>query len=299
MERHEDIRAAAGTTEATARRGPRVDARATTVAVGVPLLVAAAVLGTDAWLGDRLPGTVAVHWGPAGVPDGWGGRTGFVTTIALVGALVPLALMAAACSARVWTALRKALVGLGVWTALFVGGLGVVSLVVQRDGAPGAIGATPWWLMVAAVPFGVLAARVPRDLVPPVLATGRPPADLPRSAADGVPDHPVGLGARLAVADDVVTVTWLRTTPIRIPVAEVDEARVARTTTWDWGGWGLRHHPGTHRYAFIGSGREAVELHRADGTVWLVTTPRAEEVAGVVNAIADRQADRGERAAER
>src|SRR5690606_10503001 len=60
-----------GRTAPGADRGPRVDARATTVAVGVPLLVAAAVLGTDLWLGDRLGDTVAIHWDGAGRPDGY------------------------------------------------------------------------------------------------------------------------------------------------------------------------------------------------------------------------------------
>lgn len=286
-----------GRTAPGADRGPRVDARATTVAVGVPLLVAAAVLGTDLWLGDRLGDTVAIHWDGAGRPDGYGGRTGFVTAMTVAGTGVPIAVMLAACSARVWTALRRSLLGIGVWAAVVLGGLGVVCLVVQRDGAPGEIGGAAWWLMLAAVPLGVLAACVPRDLAPPVLATSRPPADRPRSTARAVEAHPIGLGARLAVTDDVLTVRWLGSTPVRIPVAEVEEARVARPTGWEWGGWGLRHQPGTNRYGFIGSGRAAVELHRADGTLWTVTTSRAEEVAGVVNAIADRQPGRGVRAA--
>lgn len=283
-------------TDASAARGAgasarvsTIDGRAMAVAVGVPLLAAAAILGVNAWLGDRLGGEIAVHWDGSGQPDGWGSRAGHVTTTVLVGALVPFAVMVAAGSARTWTALRRGLLGVGTWMAVLVGWLGVETLLAQADGAAGEISSATVWIGLAGVPLGLVAARVPRDLVPPVLATDPPPAHLPRSAADGVPAHRIGRVATLAVADDVLTVQWWRWTVLRIPVTEVTGAHVMVTSAWDWGGWGLRHQPGTDRYAYLGSGREGVELHRADGTRWLVTTPRADEVAGVVNAIADQR----------
>lgn len=271
------------------RPGPTVDSRAMAVAVTVPLLAAATVLGTNAWLGDRLGDVIVTHWGSGGVPDGYSGRTGFVVMMVLLGAALPFAIMVAGGRARVMTALRRSLLGVGTWLAVFTSGLGTLCLVVQRDGAQGVIGAAPEWMMLGAVPLGVVAALVPRDLVPPVPATTPPAPHLPRSPADGVPVHAVGRGSTLVVADGVLTVRLWWWTPVRIPVVEVTEAHVAQISAWDWGGWGLRFQPGTNRYAYVAAGRDAVELHKADGTRWLLTTPRAEEVAGVVNGIADRQ----------
>lgn len=274
------------------RRGPTVDGRAMVVALGIPVLAVAAVVGTDLWLGDRLGDVVAEHWGASGEPDAWGSRTGFVTMMAATTGLVSLACTLAAGFARVWTALRRSLLAIGVWVAVLTGGLGVVSLLVQRDGADGEVGwATIGLLALAGLVAAAGAWRVPRDLVPPVLASGPPDPGLPRSSADGVPAHPVGMGGRLEVDDDALVVRWFGGTALRIPVAEVTGAEPTRVNAWDFGGWGLRMQPGSRSYGYIGRGSEGVEVRRADGTRWVVTTPRAHEVAGVLNAAADRRHD--------
>lgn len=277
-----------GTAEAV-RRGPTIDGRAMAVALGAPALAVAAIVGTDLWLGDRLGDVVVHHWGPSGEPDAWGSRTGFVLTIVLTAGLVSLACTLTAGFARVWTALRRPLLATGTWVAVLTGGLGVISLLTQRDGARGDLGWSAFALLaVGGLGVAAVAWRVPRDLVPPVLATAPPSPDLPRSSADGVAAHPVGMGGRLEVTDATLVVRWLGGTALRIPVAEVAAAEPTRLSAGSFGGWGLRTQPGTGTYAFVGRGTTAVEVRRADGTRWLVTTPHAEDVAGVLNAAADR-----------
>lgn len=276
------------TGERGARTGPVLDGRALAVAVGVPVLAVAAVVGMDAWLGDRLGDVVVQHWDGSGRPDGWGDRGAFVATMATVTGLTGLGTALVAGFARVWTALRRALLAIGVWCSVVVGGAGVESLLVQRDGAEG-VSPPSTWLALALVGLvaAALAWRAPRDLVPPVLASEPPAADLPRSTADGVPAHPIGLGGRLEVTDGVLVVRWLGGAAVRIPAAEVVGAEVTRLSPWDLGGWGLRTQGGGV-HGFVGRGSTAVEVRRADGMRWLVTTPRADDVAGVLNAAADR-----------
>lgn len=270
-------------------RAPGLDRRATAVAVGVPLLAGALVLGADALWDDRLATVIATHWGASGEPDGFGSRTGFVLGITAMTVLVPLAIGAAACSAAVWTALRRSLLGCAVWTAVFLAWVAVGSLAVQLDGAPGRIGPVQMVApALAGLAAGVLAARAPRELRVPVPAVGRPPAHLPRSGTTSVEPHPVGFGGRVAVDEGDLLVRWLGAQALRVDLAEVDRAEVVTVSGWDFGGWGLRMAVGERRYAFVGRGGPAVELHRADGTRWAVTTPRAEEVAGAVNTAADR-----------
>lgn len=270
-------------------RAPRLDAPALAVAIGGPVLGALAVAGAAALWAERLPDPVATHWSPAGAADGWSSLPTFATGMALMAGLLPLALGLAAGFGGVWVSVRRALLGIGTGTAVFVAAVTVQSLAVQLDGQDPVL---PFGSVLgpaaAALVVGVIASRVPRDLRVPVVAAAPPPRHLPRSAARTVAAHPVGMGGRLSADDDGVTVRWLGTRAVHVDVEEVTAARAVTVSAWDFGGWGLRMGL-DGRYAFIGSGSSAVELRCADGTTWLVTTSRAEEMAGVVNAAADRR----------
>lgn len=274
----------------TNARGPVLDAPAFVVALAGPLLAAVAVVAASAAWADELPARLVSHWGPSG-PDAYDDRSTLTTVMAVVAALVPAAAGLPAGFARVWTPLRRSLLGFGTGLAVILGGLGVITLAVQRGGAAGSPIGWPLVVVLAGgILTGVLARRVPRDRRPVVLATRPPDPALPRGAAVTVPEHPIGGGAHLRVTADAVVVRRYRWEPVRVPIAEVTAAR-ARTVSplGEFGGWGLRMAPGGRRYGFLSRAGAAVELAKADGTTWVITTPRAEEVAGAVNAAADRR----------
>ncbi|WP_250443210.1 DUF1648 domain-containing protein [Actinotalea sp. C106] len=261
------------------------------VALGAPILVTAAFLTVAAVWSEGLGDPIATHWDWSGEPDGYGSRTSFAVVVAVMTIVLGVALGIAAGFARTWVMMRRGLLGLGIGTSVYLGGLGVVSLAVQRDGTAGRL--TLWSMLalgVLAVLAGALASRVPRDRQPVVLAVDPPDPALPRSQVRGVPAHPIGGGARLSVDEDLVRVRWYLGDALRLHVAEVAGAEAITVSAFgEFGGWGLRMSPLGGRYAFLGRGSQAVELTKADGTRWVITTPQAEEVAGVINAAADRQ----------
>ncbi|WP_243759067.1 DUF1648 domain-containing protein [Actinotalea soli] len=264
------------------------------VALGVPILVSATFLTVAAVWSEGLGDQVATHWDWSGEPDGFGSRTSFVAVVPALTTVLGVALGIAAGYGRTWVTMRRGLLGLGVGTSVYLGGLGIVALAVQRDGAAGRL---PLWttlgIAVLATLVGVVAARVPQDHRPVVLATDPPDPALRRSAARAVLAHPIGGGGRLSVDEDLVRIRWYLGDALRLDVAEVTGAEAITVSAFgEFGGWGLRTSPTGSRYAFLGRGSRAVELTKADGTQWVVTTPQAEEVAGVINSAADRQRTR-------
>lgn len=164
-----------------------------TLAVGVPVLVAIALVAFALSVADRLPDPVAVHWSGSGRADGTAPLAGYLAGaffgIALSGLLVGVLGVLLTGEAGV----RRSMVGIGVGLSVAMGGLFAAGLVGQLDRTE-ALGAPlhlPTLLTGAAVAAaaGMLAGKVYRPV----------PAPYPRdSQAPAALDHPDRSGAASA-----------------------------------------------------------------------------------------------------
>lgn len=86
-----------------------------------------------------------------------------------------------------------------------------------------------------------------------------------------------------------IRVRNLATDAVVYDLDEIVGADVTETRPFqDWGGWGLRT-KGRGRYGLVTTSGPAVVVTVASGHVFTVTSARAEEMAGVLNTLADRR----------
>lgn len=164
--------------------------------VVVPALVTLAGSAVALSWRDDLPDPVASHWGPGGVVDGYstlttlllglGGLTlAFCAFTALVGTLAGRAAMS-----------RRFACGMAVWFALFLQGVLLSTLAMQRgladaSAAPGTSTALGVALAVATLAAVVVAWLVPGDAA--VAASATPPPGAPRLDL-GASEHAAWVG---------------------------------------------------------------------------------------------------------
>ncbi|HUG86684.1 MAG TPA: hypothetical protein VMM13_19095, partial [Euzebya sp.] len=94
--------------------------------------------------------------------------------------------------------------------------------------------------------------------------------------------------ARVTIGRERVVVSgglagWPR---LSVPLVTVTEARATTTGIREWGGWGLRVRPGAT--GVITRAGEALELHRTDDTLVVITIEDAATAAAVVNTLLAR-----------
>ena len=94
---------------------------------------------------------------------------------------------------------------------------------------------------------------------------------------------------RVRVGDDGLVVRGALGVPTwRIPLADVAQADVTEVDPlWQFGGWGYRLGM-DGRTGFVVRKGPALEVTRGDGARWVVTVDGAEEAAGLLNSLAER-----------
>ena len=145
-----------------------------------PVLTVAGLLLTYA-VHDRLPASLAVHWGPDGRPDRFASLTEAAVTASLMTALLPLVFVVLGAA---WhPSARGPLAGFGGAVAVFLGGLLFGSLTSQRPGQVAQAFPAVWLVptLVLAAAVGVALWRWGRLRPPALDGTPRPlPADAVR-----------------------------------------------------------------------------------------------------------------------
>lgn len=154
--------------------------RALLLGVGIPSIVSVIALALIWQSLPELPDPVAIHWGPNGVPDGFGPPFTYLIMVGLAGWLLPL-LMTAPWRGSRHGSTSKFMVMTAVWLSLFISVIAVGSVLQQRgltnaQDAPG-VG----YLILLAVLVGSAGALVPFLLLPktPAPVAGTPIAPLP------------------------------------------------------------------------------------------------------------------------
>ncbi|NUO90084.1 MAG: DUF1648 domain-containing protein [Dermatophilaceae bacterium] len=156
-----------------------------------PLLTVAGLLLTYA-VHDRLPASLALHWGPDGRPDRFASLTEAVVTASLMTALLPMLFVVIGAA---WhPSARGPLAGFSGAVAVFLGGLLFGSLTSQRPGLVARVFPTVWLVptLVLAVAVGVALWRW---------------GHLPPPALDGAPRH-LRTGALRLDVPDTTRLAW-------------------------------------------------------------------------------------------
>ena len=148
--------------------------------VGIPSVVSVIALALIWSSLPELPSPVAIHWGPSGVPDGFGPPVTYLIMVGLIGWVLPL-LMTAPWKTSSHAATSKFMVMTAVWLSIFIAVIAVGAVFQQRGLSTAKDAPGVGYLILLAAAAGAVGALIPYLLLPetPAPLPGETIAPLP------------------------------------------------------------------------------------------------------------------------